>query len=316
MTTLVWSTPSHFASTSTREHYAAVAQELHDKLLAAGLIAAPDTGQMDFGALTGAIGNNQSLGFRIYQLNDGNELPLFLKIEFKTAGGEAATNAMYALDLSIGFATNGSGALISGSGISRVGCGTSWTSRVGGTPDQVSCVCVTEGFIGVQWKERYFNANVSTGPSSNAADAPALASFFVCRDTDDAGEPTSAGASLVTVGGDGKWSSFSGSAPRVRHLSASGFEHQTVNASFIVGADTTQTIGGAVPVYNIYTLTPSPQRLAQIGCALRKNMGDKDEMQLALKGTRHRTFLSLPGAWPGDVYTGANTRAGIVMLWE
>lgn len=316
MTTLVWSTPSHFASTSTQEHYAVVAQELHDKLLAAGLVVAPDTGQLDFSTLTGDIVNNQSLGFRIYQLNDGNELPLFLKIEFKTAGRDASTNAMYALDLSIGFATNGSGALISGSGISRVGCGTSWAIRVNGTPNQVSCVCVTEGFIGVQWKEGYFAANASYGPSSNAADAPALASFFVCRDTDDAGEPTSAGASLVTVGDQGKAHNFLGSAPRVRHLSASGIEHQTVHSSFLVGGDTVQTIGGAVPVYNMYALTPSPQRLAQIGCAPRKNMGDKDEMQLALKGARHRTFLSLPGAWPGDVYTGSSTRAGIVMLWE
>lgn len=316
MATQMWSSPSHFASTSTKEHYAVVAQELHDKLLAAGLIVAPDTGQMDFGALTGAISDNQALGFRIYQLDDGNDLPLFLKIEFRTAGSSASTNAMYALDLSIGFATNGSGVLVGGTGISRVGMGGSLAGRAAGTPNQLSCICVTDGFIGVQWKERYFSPSASYGPSSNAEDSPALASFFVCRDTDDAGATTSAGASLVTVGGGGKTNIFFGAPPHVRHLSSAGVEHQTQRACLAVGSDTVSTVGGAVPVYNIYALTPTPQRLAQIGCAPRLAMGDKDEMQLALKGTLQRNYLALPGAWPGDVLAGQTTKAGIVMLWE
>ena len=48
----------------------------------------------------------------------------------------------------------------------------------------------------------------------------------------------------------------------------------------------------------------------------RGAMGDKDEMQLALKGTQQRNYLALPGAWPGDIFTGTSTKAGIVMLWE
>lgn len=316
MATQMWSSPSHFASTTTKEHYAVVAQELHDKLLAAGLIVAPDTGQLDFDTLTGAIGNAQSLGFRIYQLNDGNELPLFLKIEFRTAALEASTNAMYALNLSIGLATSGNGALVGGTGISRVGMGdVLWAARDKVSPAQTSCICVTSGFIGVQWKEGYILPGPS-GPSNAAEDAPTLASFFVCRDTDDSGAPTSEGASLVTVGGGGKGYNFFGGAPHVRHLSAGGVEHQTQRACFAIGSDTTSMVGGAVPVYNIYTPTPAPVRLAQIGCAPRRFMGDKDEMQLALKGTQTRNFLALPKAWPGDILTGASTQAGIVMLWE
>lgn len=320
MTTALWSTPSHFASTTTVAHYATVLKELHDKLTSCGLVRTSDTGQLDFPTLlanTSSLTVNTNYGYLIYRLDDGIDLPLFLKVLVTTGTNDSATNGSYALNLSFGFQTDGAGNLVGGSEVVRVGIGESyWWARATGSPSQTSCVCVTDGFLGVSWKERYMQPSASYGPSSDISDAPCLAAFMLCRDTDESGAPTNTGATLFAVGPGGKDYATYGAAPVTVHLTAAGVQNKTARCAFAIASDTTTTVSGSVPVYNVYTLTPAPDRLAQVGIAPRTSLGDKDEFQMALKGTQQRNFIALRGVWPGDILTGNQTKTCVVMLWE
>lgn len=319
MATVAWSTPSHFSATMTLDQYAIVAKELHEKLVEAGLLVADDTGQLDFDSLTGAFpATFKELGYRIYQLNDGVSLPLFIKIVFAVAHqANGSDRGAYALRVYIGFETDGAGTILSGAGGDLIG-GTQSTyfpRNPANGVNQASCICVAEGFVGVVWKEKYLNVSANYVPDGNASNQPPLAAFFVCRDTDSSGEPVPTGASLVQIGMSRNTTSY-GAAPKVTRLSVEGFEYSTSRTALLLGSDVITSVGGSVPVNNIFTLTPTPERLAQIGIAPRLSMGDKDVMQLALKGLEKRTFIALPNVFPADTFTGTGSRASFVMLWE
>jgi len=54
MATEVWTSPAGSTSSPlSSADFSAVIQELHDKLIANGLVATADTGQLDFAALAG-----------------------------------------------------------------------------------------------------------------------------------------------------------------------------------------------------------------------------------------------------------------------
>lgn len=323
MTTEIWtSTAGPTGTPLSSANFAAVIQELHDKLIANGLVATADTGQLDFAALAGgtpALASGAWLGYRIYQLDDGHTLPLYLRIRFGVASGYNAPNCgQFAFELSFGFGTSGNGSLVDGrSSAFAVGASaSSYSNSPHPTAPLVSMVSVSEGFVGVSFKQRYFSPSGSYGPSGAASDAPALLSFALCRTTDDGGNVTSDGATLVLApGGPISYANFGGPLCTV-HVTADGVQYSTDRAGLVLASDTISLIGGSVPIYNLFAITPAPRRIMQVAAVRRAAASAGDLVTMALVGTTPRTYRVIPEMWPGDAFGGASTAACLAMLWE
>lgn len=323
MTTEIWtSTAGPTGTPLSSANFAAVIQELHDKLIANGLVATADTGQLDFAALAGgtpALASGAWLGYRIYQLDDGHTLPLYLRIRFGAASGYNSSGCgQFAFELSFGFGTSGNGSLVDGrSSAFAVGAGnSSFSNSPHPTAPLVSMVSVSEGFVGVSFKQRYFSPSVYYGPSDAASDAPALLSFALCRTTDDGGNVTSDGATLVLApGGPISHNNFGGPL-RTVHVTADGVQYSTGRAGLVLASDTISLIGGSVPIYNLFAMTPAPRRIMQVAAVRRAAASAGDLVTMALVGTTPRTYRVIPEMWPGDALGGTSTAACLAMLWE
>ena len=316
MTTVMFVTPGYTTNSALIAEFRGVYEELHLKLLEAGLVVADDTGQLDFSTIT-VYTQEGNYGYRIYRLADGNQLPIYLKIEF-TCATVSGSKVPWALWVSIGFGTNGAGTLTNSSGRFRVGANYNMYYRAGAiNAGLTSLISVSNGFIGVSWKQLIGSQSSSSGPGSSNADAPSLASFFVCRDTDDAGNPTSDGATLVLAPAGGISNGNNGGAPTAVHVSSGGVVIASSRICLNIGSDAVSAVGGKLPIYNLYTMTPTPRRLAQLFSVARSPgaMGN-DEFQAAAVGTTQRNFIAMNPVWPGDILVSTSVRSCLAMLWE
>lgn len=98
--------------------YRTWAQGIDAQLLACGLVATSDTGQVDLATLTQPTSGGQYVGYRMYRFNDALQAtkPIILKVSF----GLGATANRLALGLQVGSTTNGAGTF------TGVAVGTAW----------------------------------------------------------------------------------------------------------------------------------------------------------------------------------------------
>ncbi|MGP3616818.1 hypothetical protein R5029_15875 [Pseudomonas aeruginosa] len=321
MTKVAFNTPALTSSTVALPDFKRVCQELHDQLLAAGMVAASDTGQLDFDSIT-TLTASMSYGFRIYQLDDGISLPVFLKIRYAANNTFSSANRIpWTFFVSLGIGTNGAGSLVNGTpeyALTTSG-GNFLTHRTAAIGQNLqSFICVLPGFLGVSFKQLCIEPSGAYGPSAALADAPGLLGFFVCRDCNDAGEPTADGVSLVLIARGGRYSGGKlGVAPSCTHIDAAGVVVESNRIGLALGAERVVTVEGKIPLYNLYTMTPKPRRLAQLLCAARTvGASGNDEAVAAAVGTEERNFLVMNPEWPADVFTGTDCRSCIAMLWE
>lgn len=320
MTKIVFSTPALSASsTPGMPDFSRVCKELHDNLIAAGMVATSDTGQLDFANLaTLPLIGPSSYGYRMYKLDDGIALPVYLKLRFMSGPSINSNNRQpWALGISIGIATNGAGVFTQGTAEYFIGCvdGYQNTDPSNNGLPIPSLICCKAGFLGVSWKQRITRGNVSYAPSD--ADSIGIGNFFICRDTNDSGENTAAGVSLIVIAPGGTSYNTFGGAPLVAHMSSVGEVIVSRRTCYFIGSDTLNTVDGKIPLFNMYTLTPAPRRIAQLLIA-GKPVGstNNDEFDSKSVGTAVRRFIAMNSCWPGDIFNSTSARAAIAMLWE
>lgn len=295
-------------------------QELHSELLAAGLVQTTDIGQIDFDTFVPPSITSVAAwyGYKVYQLNDGLSPNVYIKVRFGLSGGaNSAGRSSRRLGVSMGFATDGAGNIIGGTTErTQISGSTYFNYRSDyATYESSSYICVSSGFFGLIYKTFAITPNNSYGPSATNADAPCLAAFFVCRTTDDAGQYTEDGATIVFAG-DSRAYNYYGGPAIVTHLTAGGEQIETARGGLALGADYVTAIGGNLPIYSMYAMTPTPKRIMQLGIVTRVPGSAKDEVSIALKGTTPRNYLVHHGCWPADAIGGTGTRSCIAMLWE
>lgn len=319
MSKVSFATPAAWQNTAsiTAANYREVFQELHDKLIEAGLVATVDTGQLDFSSIT-SMTASAIYGYRTYKFDDGLAFPVYLKLRFGTGPNLTSANwAPWNLRISIGLGTNGAGGLTQATAEYLVGVGNGVlgldASKAG--LSLVSLICMTDGFLGVSWKQGAIPGGTSA-PTTN--DGVPLASFFICRDTDDSGTPTAEGVSLVVIAPGGLLTNNYGGAPLVVHLRNDGELIASSRAAIAYGADVVSTVNGKIPLFPMYTFTPTPRRLAQLLVAARAPGSGivNDELDSRSVGTELRHFIAMKSVWPADVFTQQSSRACIAMLWE
>lgn len=95
----------------------------HNNLIAAGLLQTADTGQVvSVTGTTATLATNVLHGYRVYELNDAfsGVVPVYIRLDFRTISTLSSSTFRYGfLTVTVGFSTNGAGAL-SNSQVSRV----------------------------------------------------------------------------------------------------------------------------------------------------------------------------------------------------
>jgi hypothetical protein len=181
MTTVAYSSPIGYSTTAQLRAWVL---ELHNALIAAGMVQHTDTGQVDPTTMTLAAVNVSS-GYKIYRFNDSLQAtaPIYIKLEFGLVGN-ATTPGCW---LTVGTGTNGSGT-INGLSITRVAI-VLQVQILSETRPFLTNICVQDGYLAVLHKRQ--SLGLTTGSNDvNFA-------FVVSRTVDDAGALTAEGVRVA-----------------------------------------------------------------------------------------------------------------------
>ncbi len=293
------------AFTSVIDHssdagFRAWAQELSNALVAAGLVRAADTGQINFSTVT-RPGTNTAGGYEIMRFNDSLQAtaPIFLKIEYGT-GSSAANPQCW---ITVGTGSTGSGTLTG-----QTSTRTPWTfgsalySTVTAYP---SYVCVAPGHVGVAWKLGAYSGNAGFG------------FLAIVRTHDTAGAPTGTGFVVY-------FSPTSGivlNSQSVRTAVTAATYPVTTSNCIIPGQPLASLVGSSIQVYANFAISPQVWTLPTLASVILTEAPPNTTLSVAMVGSTPRTLLSIGGGsgfYPAlvGVGPGAAGTYGIAMLWE
>ncbi len=296
MATQNWTTRVRHDSDATFQEWAS---ELYAKLVAAGLVATADTGQLAAPVVAARPGTSTSAGYWIFKLNDAlfATAPVYFRIEVGT--GLATTTPR--INIGVGTATNGAGTL-SGTAASTgqvvVHAGSGQTVDTG----RNSLLCVNEGFFGFNWK---------IGSGNNEA------MFLFNRTCDSSGTPTVQGAYGVW----GQQASTITQSQSYRYAATAAA--YTAKTTLLTGAScfapqlpASAAIGSNIQVYMCWFIAPEVVPCFGIAGAIDTDVPVSTTFSTIMVGATPRTYIGLSainGAGPGLVSAG---HPKFCMLWE
>lgn len=301
MTTQSWSSRINHSNTTTFREWGS---ELSGMLAAAGLVQTADTGQINWGSVSKPAAGVFA-GYEIWRFDDSLQgtAPIFFKIEYGTNGGNANAPGMR---IGVGIASDGAG------GVTTIGGGAATQRQInnqqGLTSDTAlnSYLCVTEGFMGLSWKQ-------NTGGQGEA-------SFFVSRTVDNTGAPTALGA--MVMWGSGNTSRFEATQAMRFAATAELYTVQTAIANTALCLNpqsrSVSTVGSDVQAFLAWTITPSVAPLVGVCGVINSEIVAGNTFSLPLVGTTARNYIALTQR-AGPMGGLDSTAAGGLkpaMLWE
>ncbi|RQH69982.1 hypothetical protein IPC102_09415 [Pseudomonas aeruginosa] len=307
----VWSTPLNTgnATADMGADRQRAFQELHDALLAVGLVQTADTGQLaDFSGVTGDVpgATTVTYGYRIYRLNDSLQAtsPVFLKVVFGARGGSSSgTWDVPNFGLEIGTGTDGTGNLVNSTGSYRFpnlyfNSSTATPSLVCRTGNLPSYAYSGEGLTWVMLKggSLIFYGPGSTyigrpGPVGGANDFPLLF-FAIARPVGPDGLPKAGGAALLIPQGLGTSGTSGGFryqamayTPNVWALSDGGTIRYTISPLSKAASDIASTVGGNLIVGTLHAVFDTGyEQLYGIGSVSAPAVASGDTVNVNLHG--------------------------------
>ncbi len=238
---------------------------VHTGMLAAGWVAASDTGQLDPGSATRPTVVSTYAGARTYRLDDSlsGTSPIFVQLRFGT--GATATNP--ALTVAVGNATDGANTLTGNTAPASV---TLFANQPFAGPTYIGG-CTREGF-GCLWLA---HANAAVGSDGIG--------LFITRDHDPADQPIGRRYSLVTLA-----SAASGAV-----LNCTGVNDDFGPASTFPGGTSTCMVGGNQPNSPSVNTIELYRHVAPLpGSAVIPSLLTYRSTEI----TRYTTFTAIPGS--------------------
>ncbi len=153
--------------------------ELHNALVAVGLVNTADTGQIDFATVVRPAANTAG-GYKMYRFDDSLQAtaPIFIKIEYGT--GSAVANPM--AWITVGISTNGAGTL----GATLLTTRNTFfrtSAPLSAVITYPTFVCSIAGYVGLGFKR-------------GALTLQGYGGFHVCRSCDASGAPNADGVQV------------------------------------------------------------------------------------------------------------------------
>ena len=301
MATLSWSSRlSHGSDALFREY----GQELENKLVEAGLVKTSDTGQIDWTTATRSSINTLTAGYLILRFNDTMQAtaPIYLRIDF----GTGSSSNFPRIALTVGTGTDGSGTITGDAKTSQRVWATTGTAPDGLTARQ-SWLCVTEGFVGLMWKDY--------GETSTIGGA-----FFVSRTCDSSGTPSATGAIV-------NWGSGAVSTIAVRQslrfaATADAYTATTNDVTSAMGINpqgqVMTAIDGDIQCALGFITTPRAEPINTVCGVLENELNQYGTFKATLIGTQERTYITCNGKMGpfGPISLGDSGAMRCAMLWE
>lgn len=278
--------------------FRAWAKELHDALIACGLVQTSDTGQINFTTAT-RPGTNQSL-YAIYRFNDSlqSSRPVFIRLEYGTSTAAAGPQ----LYISVGTGTTGAGVL-TGVISSRSSYG------VQNTPSStvttfVTNVCVTAGAVAVAWKMG----------AQSGVNTKGQAFFSVGRSCDDTGAITGDWVAIT------RFNTNTSSYPSVVVLdfvNSVTYPESFDGSNCCIPQNTSSSlVGTSTQVYKHYVSTPRVRPLWHQVTVFVSEFGANSVFStIPVGSTVSRTYIAL-GAPANYASISAATATCLAMIWE
>lgn len=301
MTTRSWSSRIRHDSDALFREWG---EELHDELVAAGLVQTADTGQIDWGTVTRASINSDA-GYEIWRFDDTLQAtaPIFIKLMYGTGSNASAPR----LRLQVGTGTDGAGTLTGV--VSSIHSADSSTTNNSDTTAP-SYLCVAEGFFGLCHKPEINNQIWYQSI------------FTVERTTDTDGEWTADGAFI-------QCHPRNGSSMSVQYLQFSGGSPQAFSRftgandcglSLIPQAADTSNLGdGDLQAYLCWMATPAVVPSLGTCVVYKGEIALGANFMTTLRGSTPRTYLGLGSATNNPTGPAANktwSDVRLAMLWE
>lgn len=263
--------------------------EFSGMLTTAGLPKSGDSGQINTGTATLPSTNTYG-GYEIRYLNDSLHAskPLYIKIEYGTQS--SAGRPM--IRVSCASATNGAGTL---SGVTYMTAVEITTNSPLASPSSFFSGAATQaGYAAFVFKRGYISA---------------VSPFFaVCRTTDSAGAPTTAGFTFYTS-----------SSSLVRTSYVSAIRNDSAGYCLFPGADTVTLVSGAPQVMRHFQYTPQVQCVPFLLSFINSEIGDLSTFTATPVGATQRTYLALGGTTGplscGLSGTGTLSTARVAIQW-
>lgn len=298
MATQSWSTVVDHTSDAA---FRAWGLELQTKLLAAGLVQASDTGQINWTTVVRAAVNADA-GYAIYYLNDSlhGAAPIYIKFYYGTGGNTEKPR----IRVEVGPSTNGSGTVTGVAKTSTVDV-TMSSSIVSTTTAYQSFLCVTAGFFGIVHK---YQAGNTLTP---------LFSFAVSRSVDAAGVPTATSA-LVAFYGTTSSSALSNQSLRFAATEKAFVFTTTGRMALVPGGEINSLVGADTQAYLCWMLTPQVQPVLPLCVNYLSEAVFGSTFSATLIGSTPHTYISMGPAF-GKAWSSASTNDalfGLSMLWE
>ncbi|KUG39247.1 hypothetical protein [Acinetobacter johnsonii] len=311
-------------STNYKPNLVAQMQQLHDALIAVGLIQTTDTGQItDFSTIVVASGDwyhNKLHGYRVYRMNDSlaSTSPIFIKVLYRTrfmyqthsphfftcglivgSGSDGAGNIISASDeiatIGVGFTANpSSGSVSDGSYIYKAGAFNSYAYA----DDGVVWIVMAAGAV-----KQASLANTAKRPV--VSEGYPLFSFCISRFADETGAAlpgvvhvfTSPDPSMINGTGDADAGyTYNPVIPQCyTHDLTTGTTKQTSTPSARPCSDAVSTINGGIAVGKIFGLVGTQMRTAiGIAAVSAMSVNTGDTMSISLEGIGNEKLFFIP----------------------
>lgn len=303
MATQAWSTRVRHDSDAMFREYGL---EFNTKLAAAGLVQTADTGQIDWTTVVRSGINTLTAGYEIWRFNDAQQStsPIFFKIDYGT--GSATGSPRWAI--TVGTGSDGSGTLTGTAKtaqrnvVSASGTFNSDTARQ-------SYLCVTEGFVGFQWK-------IGSGSAAG--------SFWIARTNTSSGVPDNLGC-VVNWGPPGSVSA--GAVRQALRLASPAAAYTAVGSTvdeasaalgFMAQAPASSAIGADTQIALAWGSTPDAAPLISVCGVYPADEADNSTFSATLFGSTSHTYMVMTGnGGPfGPIATGSTGAMRTAMLYE
>lgn len=295
MTTASWvSTIDHTSDAGFRTW----GSELKTKLLAIGLVASSDTGQINWTTVT-KPSTNTAAGYEIYYLNDTlhGSADLYLKFEY----GTGSSSTVPGIWLTVGTGSNGSGTL-TGQTSTRTLI-TSGYAPASTSVSYTSYACASEG-----------QANLLFKASSGSSSFP-MATFSLERTCDNSGNMTTTGYRIMYLAGTSTYTMqcVRTAAPAVSYTASTKFGGVVSN-----GVTASDDGAGNKQIYLHSGIEPVCRTLHSSICVIVAEFPLGTTFSVTIPGfSSPRTFISWANNVPGDcLVPSTSTTYASAKLWE
>jgi hypothetical protein len=287
---------------STDAYFQEWATELHDELIAAGLVQTSDTGQLASPVVAARGADGSSAGYWIFRFNDSlqGSAPIFLRVEPGTLLGGG--NSYPKCKIQVGTGTDGAGTL---TGLVSTNTGDQqnfWGfNQLDTDTAYLTLICHTAGFFGINYK-------CGTGGADGL--------FIVARTVDGSGTPTALGA--IAVWGQSNTTLRVSQAFR---FAATGVvyalkgQQSEIALGISPQAPTSSAVGSDFQAYLGYTITPQVNPLHGVCGVYDTEVPHGTTFSATLVGSTAHTYIGLRKD-SGCFTPNANTGVKFAMLWE